>query len=107
MSQQEAVEEVQVLEQDLATVRIALRLPRGVHEQLIARAEEAGIPLNKYMVFALINHLHPGTLVLRPREVVEAEAEHFRQKLAEYKDNAATDEEVERWRRGEIQLTDA
>jgi predicted HicB family RNase H-like nuclease len=51
MSQREAAEDVQVLAQDLATVRLSLRLPRGLHQQQVDEAKKNDLSLNQFLVF--------------------------------------------------------
>jgi hypothetical protein len=92
---------------DLEEVRLTLRLPRGLHRQLVAEAKAADISLNKPLVFALIDHVSPGVLMLATKEEWEQARitwEKFRAdvKAAAGHSTASRDEIIERWRRGEL-----
>lgn len=60
--------------------RLTLRLPETLHQQLTQLAEDEGVSLNQYIVYALTRQaVSSHTIQLIPRTVIERQQQEFQQ----------------------------
>ena len=58
--------------------RLTLRLPETLHQELDARAQQEGVSLNQYLVYALARHLTAKyTVVLASDERVKQQQQRY------------------------------